>query len=157
MTIPAVTAGPFLPLPSAVRLFDEPAVTIVAVTVADRIIGTLRRRDVVQRLIAAPPARVRRPDAELPAEMEARMRDEPWLPTSRPVVRVEDCVVRLWGLVDSQAQKAGLETMARAIPGVGGWRATWSRGGRCLVARDLTEAELERFEGGGQWPRGWCA
>jgi osmotically-inducible protein OsmY len=84
---------------------------------AGRLVGTLSRRDLVRMLITAPPATIRRSDAELMAEMQARMRDEAWLRTPRPVVYVDDGVLALWGLVDSEAQKAALETMARAIPG----------------------------------------
>jgi len=117
MTHPAITASPSLPMRSAALLFDRPGVSLVPVVAADRLVGTLSRRDLVRMLIATPPARIRRSDAELMAEMQARMRDEAWLRSPRPVVYVDDGVLALWGLVESEAQKAALETMARAIPG----------------------------------------
>lgn len=117
MTHPAITASPSLPVPLAARLFEEPGVSLVPVVAAGRVVGTLSRRDLVRVLIGARPTTVRRSDAELKAEMQARMRDEAWLLTPRPAVYVDDGAVALWGLVDSEAQKAALETMARAIPG----------------------------------------
>jgi CBS domain-containing protein len=117
MTHPAITVSPSLPVQSAARLFDGPGVSLVPVVAAGRVVGTLSRRDLVRMLIAARPAPVRRSDTELKAEMQAQMRDEAWLLTPRPVVHVDDGAVALWGLVDSEEQKAALETMARAIPG----------------------------------------
>jgi len=107
MTDPAITVSPSLPERSAALLFDRPGVSLVPVVAAGRLVGTLSRRDLVRMLITTPPATIRRPDAELMGEMQARMRDEAWLRTPRPVVHVDDGVLELWGLVDSEGAEGG--------------------------------------------------
>ena len=49
--------------------------------------------------------------------MKERMEQESWIPRLRPTVEARDGVLTLWGVVGSDAEKAALITMARAIPG----------------------------------------
>jgi osmotically-inducible protein OsmY len=45
------------------------------------------------------------------------MAQETWISRTRPTVEARDGVLMLWGVVGSDAEKAALVTMARAIPG----------------------------------------
>jgi CBS-domain-containing membrane protein len=117
MSPPVVTASPTMPVHSAALLFEGARVGIIPVVEDGRLVGTLSRRDLIERLINAPPEPARRSDAELVAEMQARMATEPWCPSPCPRPCAEDGVLLLYGCVDSEAQKAALEAMARAVPG----------------------------------------
>jgi CBS domain-containing protein len=116
MTHPAVTVTPALPVSSALHLLDDSAVGLLPVVDKQRLVGTLSRRDLL-KCLSAKPAEVRQSDADLIAAMQARMAEEPWVPSRRPLVFADNGVMTLWGLVESEAQKLALETMASAIPG----------------------------------------
>jgi hypothetical protein len=121
MTHPAITASPTLPLASAALLFDTPSIRLVPVVVDDRLVGTVNRRDLLRGLVSEPAEQVWRSDADLVTEMRERMAEEQaWVQTPRPAASACDGLLVLWGLVDTKAQKAALETMARAIPGCRG-------------------------------------
>jgi CBS domain-containing protein len=120
MTHPAITASPTLPVTSAVLLFDDPRVGLLPVVAEGRLVGALSRRDLVKWLPVGPVADVWRSDADLVAEMQERMAQEPWVSIRRPVVSAAEGVLALSGLVRSEAEKLALETMASAIPGCRG-------------------------------------
>ncbi len=121
MTHPVITASPALPLASAALLFDTPSIHLVPVVIDDRLVGTVVRRDLLRGLVSEPAERVWRSDAELVAEMQERMAEEhAWVETPRPAASAFDGLLVLWGVVGTRAQKAALETMARAIPGCRG-------------------------------------
>jgi CBS-domain-containing membrane protein len=117
MTHPAVTVSPGASLAAAVRLFDDPAVDLVPVVLAGRLVGALGRRHLVEQLSTVPASATRRADAELVAEMQDRMAQEAWISKPYPTVEARDGVVALWGLVGGDAEKAALASMARSIPG----------------------------------------
>jgi CBS domain-containing protein len=131
MTAPAVTVGAGASLAAAIRLFDDPAVDLVPVVLAGRLVGGLGRRHLVARLATVPAPVTRRPDADLVAEMQDRMAREGWISKPYPTVEACDGTLALWGIVGGDAEKAALETMARSIPGC---RAVANR----LIAREAT-------------------
>jgi osmotically-inducible protein OsmY len=65
--------------------------------------------------VALPPS-----DARLVAEMKAALAREAWVSNRGIVVQAKQGVIALWGLVRSDAERAALETMARAVPGCAG-------------------------------------
>lgn len=89
MTHSIVTVSPGAALATAIRQFDDPAVDLVPVVLAGRLVGALGRRHLVEQLSIAPPSAVRRSDAELVAEMQDRMAQEGWI--SKPYPTVEAC------------------------------------------------------------------
>ncbi len=105
MTHPAPTASPGTPLVAAFRRFDDPAVDLVPVVPAGRLVGTLRRRHLVERLSTVPASATRRSDAELVAEMRSRMAREAWISKPYPTVEACDGVVTLWGLVGARPRR----------------------------------------------------
>ena len=117
MTHPAVTVTPEIPISSAVVRLDDSGLGLLPVVVAERLVGTLSRRDLLKCLSATPAPDAWRSDADLVAGMEERMAREPWVPARRPLVLASGGVVALWGLVESESQKRALETMASAMPG----------------------------------------
>jgi osmotically-inducible protein OsmY len=49
--------------------------------------------------------------------MKARMDGEPWTSSRGILIEAREGGLVLWGMVDSEAERSALETMARAIPG----------------------------------------
>lgn len=129
MTHPAVTVSPSASLAAVVRLFDDPELDLVPVVLAGRLVGAVGRRHLLEQLSTVPAAATRRSDAELVAEMHDRMAQEAWISKPYPTVEACDGTVALWGIVDGNAEKAALDTMARSIPGC---KAVANR----LIARD---------------------
>jgi CBS domain-containing protein len=117
MTCPPITVSPSTSLEIVLRLFDAPEIGLVPVVSAGRLVGAVGRRDVAAGLSATPAPPVWRADADLVAQMQERMAQETWISRTRPTVEARDGVLMLWGVVGSDAEKAALVTMARAIPG----------------------------------------
>ena len=121
MAHPVITASPTLPLTTAALLFDTPSIRLVPVVAGDRLVGTVSRSDLLRGLVREPVESVWQSDADLVIRMQEWMAEEHgWVPTPRPAVTACDGLLILWGLVDTPAEKAALETMARAIPGCRG-------------------------------------
>lgn len=117
MTCSPVSVSPTTPLEAVVRLFDAAEVDLVPVISAGRLVGTVSRRDLAESLLVRPASPGWRADADLVADMTERMEQEPWIPRVRPTVEARDGLLTLWGVVGSDAEKAALITMARAVPG----------------------------------------
>ncbi|MBI1846539.1 MAG: BON domain-containing protein, partial [Candidatus Rokubacteria bacterium] len=66
------------------------------------------------------PQGLSRSDSELITEMRARMARERWTSPFGIVVEANDGVISLWGVAHSDAERAALTTMARAIEGCHG-------------------------------------
>jgi CBS domain-containing protein len=121
MTPAARTVRPGMALSEAARLFDQPGVTLVPVLDDGRLVGSLSRRDIVLGLMDEPGAVEAASDADLVERMQREMaREGAWMPHRRPAICAHKGVLELWGLVDSEAQRAAIETMARAVPGCRG-------------------------------------
>jgi CBS domain-containing protein len=119
MTRPAATVSPDITLAATVRLFQDDALDLVPVVAGHRLVGAIDRACLVAALAPTPPTPGRRGDAEIVADMQARMTQESWISRPRPTVQARDGIVSLWGIVRSEAEKAALITMARALPGCG--------------------------------------
>ncbi|HEY7253418.1 MAG TPA: CBS domain-containing protein [Methylomirabilota bacterium] len=120
MTSPAATVSPDTTLEATVQLFQEDALDLVPVIAGHRLVGAIDRPRLVAALPPTPPKPVRRGDAAIVADMQARMAQESWISRLRPTVQVRDGIVSLWGIVRSGAEKAALVTMARSLPGCRG-------------------------------------
>ena len=119
MTRSVISIAPDMPIESAAVILDERRIRRLPVVADGRLVGIVSRGDLVKALAAAAPAEpVSRPDAQLVEEMRARLARERWVASRGIIVQAQDGVLTLLGLVESEAEKAALETMARAIEGV---------------------------------------
>ena len=85
-----------------------------------KLVGIVSRGDLVKVLATAVPATGVRSDTQLVEEMKVGLAAEPWASTAGFVVHAKRGVIFLWGVVPTEADKAALETMARAIEGCTG-------------------------------------
>jgi CBS domain-containing protein len=118
MTTAVICVGPELPIERAAVILDERRIRRLPVVREGRLVGIVSRGDLVKALAAAAPTTPAvRPDAELVAAMKERIAGEAWASGLGIVAEATGGVLTLWGLVDSEAEKAALETMARTVPG----------------------------------------
>lgn len=132
MTRSVISIAPDMPIESAAVILDERRIRRLPVVADGRLVGIVSRGDLVKALAAATPAEPgSRSDAQLVEEMRARLARERWVASRGIVVQAQDGVLTLLGLVESEAEKAAFETMARAIGGVKGVQS------RLLVKTEL--------------------
>jgi CBS domain-containing protein len=121
MTPMPVSVSPDAPLEDVAAVMRAHGVRVVPVLADGDLVGLVSGADVIRTLVERPEiGTVMAPDVELEREMRRRMRQEPWLSTQNILVQAEGGIVSLHGLVNCEAERSALVTMARAIPGCRG-------------------------------------
>jgi CBS domain-containing protein len=120
MTRSVLCVSPRLPIESVAVVLDEQRIRRVPVVDLGRLVGIVSRGDLIRSLASEPlrPAGAARAEGDLVREFKARLAAEPWAKAHGIVAQAEKGVLGLWGLVDSEAEKSAVETLARAIAGV---------------------------------------
>jgi CBS domain-containing protein len=112
--------GPEMPIQAAAELLAG-EVREVPVVAHGRLVGTVSRTDLLQVLpLTAAGSGGARPDPDLVQAMRTRLADEDWVSSRGLGVEASHGVLRLSGLVETEAEKAALGMMARTIPGCTG-------------------------------------
>ena len=120
MTRAVVWIGPDLPIESAAELLDRHRIRRLPVIEHGRLVGIVSRADLIKALAAAPPREDAAPsDVRLAGEMRTRLARERWV-SGGIAISAREGILSLWGLVETAAEKAALETMARSIDGCRG-------------------------------------
>ena len=113
-------ATPEMSLAEAAELLAADIRELPVVT-QGRLVGTVSRTDLLRVLVhAVPESGAPRTDADLIQEMRRRLAAEDWVSTRALGIEASNGVLRLYGLVDGDEEKAALTTMARVIPGCTG-------------------------------------
>lgn len=120
MTRPVVSISPVFGVETAASILHARGFRRLPVVHDGKLVGVISRGDLVRALATARPATEDRSDAQLVEEMKVRLAAEPWTSTAGFVVHAKRGVIFLWGVVPTEAEKAALETMARAIVGCSG-------------------------------------
>lgn len=108
------------PLSTVADLLDSENVKRVPVVQDGKPVGIVSRADLVRALLKATrqehaPARS---DAEIQAELNKRLEQEPWADSIGLAITVHAGVVELFGFVRTEAQLKGLTVLAETVPGV---------------------------------------
>ena len=118
MTTTVIGIRPDAPIEAAAMLLDRHKIRRLPVMDDGRLVGIVSRGDLIKALASVmPEAPAARSDAELVEEMKARLDREAWVSSRTLTVEAKDGVLALWGMVESDAERSALETMARSIPG----------------------------------------
>jgi CBS domain-containing protein len=118
MTRSVTCVRPGASLEAAAALIHEHNIRRLPVVEAGELVGIVSRADLIKALARVSAGKtVARSDAQLVHEMQDRMDAEAWLSNHNILIEATDGVLSLWGMIESEAEKSALETMARAIPG----------------------------------------
>lgn len=119
MTQPAVCVAPDTPLDEAVRIMERHRIKRLPVVEHGKLVGLMTRADVVRALLERRPRlSAAHSDRELRERIEAVLRSEGWAASAYIAVEVEGGVVRLWGTVESVAQREAILLAVGAVDGV---------------------------------------
>ena len=120
MTRPVLSISPAFEIETAAAILHSRGLRRLPVVRDGQLVGIISRGDLVKALAAKAPPTWLCFDADLVSEMKARLANEAWAPTAGFSVHASDGVIVLGGVARSEAQRAALETMARAIEGCRG-------------------------------------
>ncbi len=119
MTQPALCVAPDTPLDEAVRIMERHHIKRLPVVEHGRLVGLMTRADVVRALLERKPGlSATQSDQELRRRIEAVLRSESWAASAYINVEVESGVIRLWGTVESAAQREAILLAVSEIDGV---------------------------------------
>lgn len=120
MVADVATVTPDSTLLEIVDIMERRRVRRVPVTEAGVLVGVVSRGDLLRalsRLMDAEPA-VRTTDAEIRRRLIATLDEYDWFPRASLRVEVQDGVVTLEGLVNSERERQALRVAAENVPGV---------------------------------------
>jgi CBS-domain-containing membrane protein len=118
MTLDVITASPDAPLRDVATLLEKHSIKRVPIVENGHLVGILSRANLVQALASAgskldiPPS-----DTSIRDRLLMHLKAQPWAHTSLLNVTVNDGVIDLWGVTDSETERKALRIAAEAMPG----------------------------------------
>jgi CBS domain-containing protein len=119
MTRAVVCIDPEMPIEAIATMLDRRGIKRVPVIAQGRLVGIVSRADLVRALAgrgAGPAASAS--DAEIVRAINERLDREPWAHRSGVMVKSDDGVVALWGVVESESESGATAALARNVAGV---------------------------------------
>lgn len=119
MTARVVCVDPRTPIQAIAALMERRGIKRVPVVSEGRLVGIVSRADLVKALATGARGQVMPvADAEIVRAINDRLDAEPWAHRSGVMVKSEAGVVEVWGLVESESEKAATAAAARTVSGV---------------------------------------
>jgi CBS domain-containing protein len=121
MTREVITATPETPLATIANLLEQNAIKRVPIVRDGRLVGIVSRANLLQALASQPPAPAAAStadDAGIREKVLSTLHAEPWARPAFINVIVQNGVVELWGMVESETERAAVRVAAEATPGV---------------------------------------
>jgi CBS domain-containing protein len=119
MTKRVITAAPDTSLNEIAGLLEKHSIKRVPIVEDGAIVGIVSRANLIQALATGRNALdIPVPDARLRDDILAHLRLQPWAHTSLLNVTVNDGIVDIWGITQSEAEKEALRVAAESMPGV---------------------------------------
>lgn len=119
MTRQVVTAAPDTPLHEVANLLERHSIKRVPILRDGQLVGIVSRANLIQAVAGArEKLQVSPTDAAIRARLLDHLNKQRWAHTARLNVTVDDGVVSLWGITNSDAERTAIRVAAEAIPGV---------------------------------------
>lgn len=120
MTSPPVTVTEDVGLGQIVELLESRRIKRVPVVRDGKLVGIVSRANLIQALASIPAAEggADETDEDIREAVIDAIRREPWARSPAPNVIVQNGVVELWGVIESDAQRAALRVLVDRVPGV---------------------------------------
>jgi CBS-domain-containing membrane protein len=121
MTAPVIGVTPDASLADIASLLEKHRIKRVPVAINGKLVGIVSRANLVQALISTKHAKTTEPspdDRTLHGNIVAQLRLQTWIDSSSINVVVNDGLVELWGIVDSETEKNAIRVAVEETPGV---------------------------------------
>lgn len=121
MTHRVITAEPDATLGEIATLLEKNGIKRVPIVKAGKVVGIVSRANIIQALASIAKRglpEVKADDADVRERILAKFKAQPWTKPLMLNVVVNDGIVDLWGVVDSQAEKRAVRVATETIPGV---------------------------------------
>ena len=120
MTTKVVTAKPTTPLRDIATVLEKNRIKRVPIVVKGQVVGIVSRANIIQALagLREEPERTTTSDSIIRKKVMKQIKSGKWSKGSLLNVTVQDGKVRLWGLVDSEAEKQAARVAAELVEGV---------------------------------------
>lgn len=121
MTYNVITAEPDATLGEIATLLEKNGIKRVPIVNAGKVVGIVSRANIIQALASIAKRglpEVKADDADVRERILAQFKAQPWTKPLMVNVVVNDGIVDLWGVVDSQAEKRAVRVATETIPGV---------------------------------------
>src|SRR5262245_41143704 len=118
MTPNVITASPDMPLRDVAALMEKNSIKRVPIVEHGQLVGILSRANLVQALASAgSKLEIPQSDASIRDRLLTHLRAQDWAHTSLLNVTVNDVVIDLWDVTDSDSERQPLRVAAAAMPG----------------------------------------
>lgn len=121
MTKDVITANEDMSIPELAHLLEAERIKRAPVIRGDKLVGIVSRADILRSLTArrkGATATTSATDEDIRAKVLEEIKQAAWSPTYGVSVFVEDGVVQLWGIVDTQKQRDAMRVLAQNVSGV---------------------------------------
>ena len=119
MTKAVITATPETPLGKIAMLMERNAIKRVPIIHDGQIVGVVSRANLVQAIASAPTEQdVPLSDVAIREKLLKHLKAQPWAHIDLLNVTVNNGVVTLWGMANSEVERKAIRVAAEAIPGV---------------------------------------
>jgi CBS domain-containing protein len=119
MTRRVITASPETPLQEIATLLEKHSIKRVPIVENGQLVGIVSRANLVQALASAGRALdVPLSDSTIRDKLLSHLKAQDWAHPGLLNVTVNDGVVDLWGIVDSESERKAIRVAAEATPGV---------------------------------------
>src|SRR6516165_4184938 len=120
MTTNVVTAKPTTPLRDIATVLEKNRIRRVPIVVKGQVVGIVSRANIIQALagLREEPERTTTSDSIIRKKVMKQIKSGKWSKGSLLNLTVHDGKVRLWGVVDSEAEKQAVRVAAELVKGV---------------------------------------
>jgi predicted transcriptional regulator len=120
MTRRVVTASPTAPLRDIAALLEKNRIKRVPILAKGKVVGIVSRANLIQALagLREEDRQSATQDSTIRKKVMAQFRSEPWSKHALLNAMVQDGTVKLWGVVDSEAEKEAARVAAEQVAGV---------------------------------------
>lgn len=120
MTHDVITASPEMPVAEVAALLEKNGIKRVPIMKDNKIVGIVSRANLLQGLASLREKTPQTPpdDSSIRDNVMKSLTNERWARPALLSVTVQDGIVDLWGIVESQTEKDAVHVLAEVIPGV---------------------------------------
>lgn len=115
MTSPVVSVGVDDDLEAVIGTMERHRIKRVPVVEGERLVGIISRSDLLRSIARHAQPEAPRDDAGIAERLEALLRSQPWANPALVNIGVENGIVHLSGLVESEVERRAYEAAARAV------------------------------------------